>query len=146
MNTTNKDERRQFKKYTYRGIPLNELTAMPLSQFAALLPSSKRRRFRRGLTEREVTLLKRCALAKKNVADAYEKPRVVNTHARTMVIVPSMVGNIIGVYNGKSFVPVEIKAEMIGCYLKNFSDTKSRSTHGKPGVGATAGSKFVPLK
>ena len=139
-------EKRQFKKYTYRGVPLNELVKMPLSEFARLLPSQKRRRLCRGLTEREVTLLKRCALEKKKVAEMHEKPKVVNTHARSMVVLPQLVGSIIGIHRGNEFVPVEIKPEMIGYALSDFSDTRRSTKHGKPGVGATSGSKFVPLK
>lgn len=139
-------ERRQFKKYTYRGVPLSELVKMPLLKFSELLTSSKRRRLRRGISERELDLLKKCALSKKNAEGTQEKPDMVKTQARTMVIVPQMVGCVIGVHNGRVYVPVEIKPEMIGYYLKDFSDTKTCSTHGKPGVGATSGSKFVPLK
>ena len=51
-----------------------------------------------------------------------------------------------GVYNGKSYVAVEIKAEMVGTYLAEYSITYKPIKHGRPGIGATASSKFVPLK
>jgi hypothetical protein len=35
--------------------------------------------------------------------------QVVKTHLRNMIIVPEMIGSIIGVYNGKTFNQVEIK-------------------------------------
>ena len=38
-----------------------------------------------------------------------EKPAVVKTHYRAMVIQPSMIGGVVGVYNGKTFNQVEIK-------------------------------------
>ena len=38
-----------------------------------------------------------------------EKPAVVKTHLRNMIIVPEMVGSVVGVYNGKTFNQVEIK-------------------------------------
>jgi hypothetical protein len=38
-----------------------------------------------------------------------EKPEPVRTHLRDMVIVPEMIGSVIGVYNGKTFNQVEIK-------------------------------------
>ena len=38
-----------------------------------------------------------------------------------MIIVPEMNGSIVGVYNGKTFNQVEIKPEMIGHYLGEFS-------------------------
>lgn len=39
----------------------------------------------------------------------HEKPDVVKTHLRNLVIRPDMIGSVVGVYNGKSFVSVEIK-------------------------------------
>ena len=38
-----------------------------------------------------------------------------------MIVVPEMTGSIVGVYNGKVFTQVEIKPEMIGHYLGEFS-------------------------
>lgn len=75
-----------------------------------------------------------------------EKPDVVKTHLRDMIIVPEMIGSVVGVYNGKSFTQVEIKPEMIGHYLAEFSISYKPVKHGRPGIGATASSKFVPLK
>ena len=49
-------------------------------------------------------------------------------------------------YNGKLFEIVEIKPEMIGHYLGEFSLTRRRVQHGSPGIGATRSSKYVPLK
>ena len=58
---------------------------------------------------------------KKKAAPVNEKPDVVKTHLRNMVVVPEMTGSIVGVYNGKVFTQVEIKPEMIGHYLGEFS-------------------------
>jgi small subunit ribosomal protein S15e len=58
---------------------------------------------------------------KKKEAPVNEKPDVVKTHLRNMVVVPEMTGSIVGVYNGKTFNQVEIKPEMIGHYLGEFS-------------------------
>ena len=38
-----------------------------------------------------------------------EKPEVVKTHLRNMIIMPEMIGSVLGVYNGKVFNTVEIK-------------------------------------
>lgn len=116
----NKKESRTFKKHTYRGISIDKLKEMPLSEFMLLLPSRKRRRFRRGITQREVNLLRKCAKAKEKVESSYDQPKVVNTHSNTMIIVPQMVGNIIGVYRGNGYVQLEIKPEMIGYCLNEF--------------------------
>jgi len=63
-----------------------------------------------------------------------------------MVILPEMVGAKIGVYNGKEFVPVVIKPEMIGHRLGEFALTCKKVEHSAPGVSATRGSKHIPLK
>ena len=68
------------------------------------------------------------------------KPNPVKTHLRNAIIVPEMVGAIVGVYSGKAFTNVEIKFDMIGRYLGEFSMTYKLTRHGKPGVGASKGS------
>ena len=59
---------------------------------------------------------------------------------------PEMVGNFVGVYSGKTFNPVEIKFDMIGRYLGEFSLSYKPTRHGKAGVGATKGSAHSSLK
>ena len=34
---------------------------------------------------------------------------MVKTHLRNMIVVPEMIGSIIGIYNGKTFNQVEIR-------------------------------------
>ncbi|GER56186.1 40S ribosomal protein S15 [Striga asiatica] len=79
-------------------------------------------------------------------APAGEKPALVRTHLRNMIIVPEMIGSVLGVYNGKTFNPVEIKPEMISHYLAEFSISYKPVRHGRPGIGATHSSRFIPLK
>jgi small subunit ribosomal protein S15e len=50
---------------------------------------------------------------KKNAAEG-ERPAAVKTHLRNMVIIPDMIGSVIGVYNGKVFLPVEVKVRLAG--------------------------------
>ena len=57
-----------------------------------------------------------------------------------------MVGNNVAVYNGKTFNVVEIKFDMVGRYLGEFSITYKLTRHGKAGVGATKGSAHTSLK
>ena len=45
----------------------------------------------------------------KEEAAPMEKPDVVKTHLRNMIILPEMIGSMVGVYNGKTFNQVEIK-------------------------------------
>ena len=75
-----------------------------------------------------------------------DKPEPVKTHLRDMIIFPEMIGSIIGVYNGKVFNGIEIKPEMVGHYLGEFSITYKPVRHGRPGIGSTNSSRFIPLK
>lgn len=145
MNTNIDKKKRVFRKHTFQGIDLDEILKMPLLSFTTLLKSNARRHILRGLSPREVTLIKKCLHAKQNPNED-NKIGVVRTHARSMVILPIFVGNLIAVYNGKVFVPLEVKPEMIGHRFSDYVGTKSSGGHGRPGVGATSSSKFVPLK
>ena len=57
-----------------------------------------------------------------------------------------MVGSVIGVYNGKAFNQIEVKPDMVGHYLGEFSISYRPVQHGKPGIGSTNSSRFIPLK
>ncbi len=131
-----------------------------------LLARQRRRLSSRGLQPKTQTLINKLRAAKK-AAPPGEKPAVIKTHLRNMVILPEMIGSVIGVYNGKVFNVVEIKPDMVGYYLGEFSITYKPIRHGRPGesslfflpsfslvltlslcsgVGATNSSRFVPLK
>ncbi len=90
-------------------------------------------------------LIKKLRLAKQN-AVPNEKPAVVKTHLRNMIVVPEMIGSVIGIYNGKVFNQVEIRPEMLGHYLAEFSISYTPTSHGRPGIVATHSSRFIPLK
>ena len=138
-------KKRTFRKYSYRGIDLEQLLDVTPEQFTELVTCRVRRKFNRGMKRKHTALLKKLRTAKKNTAPM-EKPEVVKTHVRNMVIVPEMIGSIVGVYNGKTFNQVEIRAEMTGHYLGEFSITYKPVKHGRPGIGATNSSRFIPLK
>jgi small subunit ribosomal protein S15e len=89
--------------------------------------------------------VKKLRKAKKECG-AYVKPDTVKTHLRNMIIVPEMIGSVVGVHNGKVFTSVEVKADMVGHYLAEFSISYKPVRHGRPGIGATSSSKFIPLK
>ena len=59
-----------------------------------------RRRFNRGLKRKPLGLIKKLRKAKKE-APPNEKPAMVKTHLRDMIIVPEMIGSVVGIYNGK---------------------------------------------
>ncbi|KAK2080832.1 ribosomal protein S15 [Prototheca wickerhamii] len=137
--------KRTFRKYSYRGVDLEQLLDMSTSQLVKLMASRQRRRFSRGLKRGHLTLIKKLRRAKKN-CPAGEKPEPVRTHLRNMIILPEMIGSVVGVYNGKTFNQVEVKPDMIGHYLAEFSISYKPVKHGKPGIGATHSSRFIPLK
>jgi small subunit ribosomal protein S15e len=136
---------RTFRKFTYRGVDLDQLLDMSSDELIQLFDARARRRFQRGLKRKPLALIKKLRKAKKE-AKGSEKPEPVRTHLRNMIIVPEMIGSVVGVYNGKTFNQVEIKPEMIGHYLAEFSISYKPVKHGRPGIGATNSSRFIPLK
>ncbi|MCS7118180.1 MAG: 30S ribosomal protein S19 [Thaumarchaeota archaeon] len=129
------------REFAYKGYSVEQLQKMSMDEFIKLLPSRQRRSLRKGLTDTQKKLLER---VRKHKRLGVNKP--IRTHARDMVILPEMVGLTIAVHNGKEFVPVEILPEMIGHRLGEFAMTNKRVVHGRPGVGATKSSMYVPLK
>jgi small subunit ribosomal protein S19 len=132
-------EVRAKKEFTYRGLTLTELQALPLEEQADLLPSRARRVLLRGLTAEQHKLLER-------VSKTEPGARTFRTHRRDMPILPVMVNHRFAVHDGKEFKQVVVQSEMIGHYLGEFALTRKQVTHGGVGVGATRSSKFMPLK
>lgn len=130
------------RKFTYRGYTVDELHGMSLENFVKLVPSKERRYLmRQKYGDEGKVLLKKIQLAAEG---KYNKP--IRTHVREMVILPIMIGLTIHVYNGKEFVPIEIKPEMVGKRLGEFALSVKPVKHGMPGVGATRSSLYIPTK
>ncbi|EKM49990.1 uncharacterized protein PHACADRAFT_213762 [Phanerochaete carnosa HHB-10118-sp] len=138
-------KKRTFRTFSYRGIELDKLLDLSSEEFVEVVHARARRRFQRGLKRKPMGLIKKLRKAKKE-APPNEKPAVVKTHLRNMIIVPEMIGSVVGIYNGKVFNSVEIKPEMVGHYLAEFSCSYKPVKHGRPGIGATHSSRFIPLK
>jgi small subunit ribosomal protein S19 len=132
------------KEFSYRGHSLASLTGMSMDEFINLLPSRQRRSLQRGLTPEQRILLEKLREAKE--AQKQGKDVSLKTHVRDLIILPEMVGTKIGVHNGKEFVAMEIRPEMIGHYLGEFAITNKPVRHGTPGIGASRSSMYVPLK
>merc|ERR1712144_171711 len=111
-------KKRALRKFSYRGIDLDQLLDLSSNQLRKA----------------------------KQEAKPNEKPDLVKTHLRNMIVVPEMIGSVIGIYSGKEFNQVEIKPEMVGHYLGEFSISYHPVKHGRPGIGATHSSRFIPLK
>ena len=123
---------------------MSSLISMSMDEFINLLPSRQRRSLQRGLTPEQRILLEKLREAK----EAQKQGKEVNlkTHVRDLIILPEMVGIKIQIHNGKEFVNVEMKPEMIGHYLGEFAITNKPVRHGTPGIGASRSSMYVPLK
>jgi len=132
------------REFAYRGYTLNQLQGMSMDEFINLLPSRQRRSLHRGLTPEQRILLEKIREAKEVFRKGSSK--VVKTQVRDIIILPEMVGTTILVHNGKDFISVEIKPEMIGHFLGEFAITNKPVKHGTPGIGASRSSMYVPLK
>jgi len=133
---TQKRMPRRREEFTYRGYKIDELKAMGMSELIPLMPARARRKINRGLNRSEETLLAK-------VRGGDEK---VRTHVRDMIVMPEMIGKTIEIYNGKEYIKVEFQPESVFHYLGEFALTRHKVTHGSAGIGATRGSKYVPLK
>jgi small subunit ribosomal protein S19 len=123
------------KKFTFKGYTLEQLQEMHLEEFAKLCPARIRRsimRLVKGInTDQKVRkLIIKIAQAWQAMKEGKPYKKKIKTHYRSLPILPQMVGMTIYVYNGKEFVPVEIKPEMLGHVLGEFAFTRQRVVHG----------------
>ncbi|GMG35064.1 unnamed protein product [Ambrosiozyma monospora] len=135
MSEVETRRKRGFKSFQYKGIELDALLELSTEDFAKLCGARVRRRFSRGLDSKPMGLIKKLRAARL-AAGPNEKPAAVKTHLRNMIVVPEMIGSVIGIYNGKVFNTVEIKPEMVGHYLGEFSITYNPVQHGKAASGS----------
>jgi small subunit ribosomal protein S19 len=133
---TQKRMPRRREEFTYRGYKIDELKAMGVAELIPIMPARARRKVKRGLSRGEETLIQK-------IRGGDQK---IRTHLREMIVMPDMIGKSIEIYNGKEFVKVEFQPEAVFHYLGEFALTRKRVTHGSAGIGATRGSKYVPLK
>ena len=127
------------KEFLYKGRNEDELKALSMDEFIGLLPSRMRRSLRRGISDRQ-----RILLEKIRAWTPDKKP--IRTHARDLVILPEMIGRTIHVFNGVEFVENKIDLKKIGHYLGEYAITNRPVRHGRPGIGASRSSMYIPLK
>ncbi|XP_031472781.1 LOW QUALITY PROTEIN: uncharacterized protein LOC116245286 [Nymphaea colorata] len=150
MTTVQKKDK-GLNKHSFRGLTPDQINELSQEKVVELFRARMRRRFSRSsiayaeIKHKYIRLYAKCKKSKKNTQPG-EKPVPVKTHLRNAIVLPEMVGNNVAVYNGKSFNNVEIKFDMIGRYLGEFSLTYKPCKHGKAGVGATKGSAHTSLK
>ena len=131
-----------MKEDKYKGHNNEELSKMSVDDFMELTTSRERRTLKN---------LKRNPQFKKLVMKIRKlkkegKTKMIKTHVREAVVIPEWLGMTISIYNGKEFKKVEITVRHLGKRLGDFAHTTGPVKHSGPGVGATRGSKFVPLK
>jgi small subunit ribosomal protein S19 len=125
--------------FNYRGFTLDELKQKSMDEFIALLPSRQRRSLTRGMSTEHIKLMEK-------IIASIETKRPVRTHCRDFIILPELIGATVQVHNGKEFLRVALIPETLGHFLGEFAPTCKQVKHSAPGIGATRGSQFVPLK
>ncbi|HMK45896.1 MAG TPA: 30S ribosomal protein S19 [Methanocella sp.] len=124
------------EEFTYRGFNVADLKKMDMAKVAELMPSRQRRKIKREFGAEHQKLLD----------DIRAGETKIKTHLRDMIILPEMIGVTFEIHTGKEWKAVETTPEMVGHYLGEFALTRRGVSHGSAGIGATRGSKYVPLK
>ncbi|MDD5022841.1 MAG: ribosomal protein S19 family protein [Candidatus ainarchaeum sp.] len=132
-----------MRKEMYKGYDEEQLSKITNEEFMKLVTSRERRTLNNLKRNPE---LKKLMNKIKKVIKEGKKDKMIKTHLREAVIVPEWMGLTFGVYNGKEFRKVVITMKHVGKRLGDFAHTTGPVKHSGPGVGATRGSKFVPLK
>ena len=130
------------RKVTLKGVEEEDVPSIGMEEFMKILGSRERRTMRRLKQNPKLKQF----YEKVRKIRAKNPKKLIKTHIRDAIILPEMVGLTFGVYNGKEFKRVEISIRKVGKRLGDFAHSTSRVLHSGPGVGATRGSKFVPLK
>ncbi len=123
------------KEFMFHGRTVEELKEMSITEFAELLPSSQRRKIKRGFTQQEKIFLKKL-----------EKRSKIKTHCREMIVLPNMVGKTISVHKGNGFEDIIIQPEMVGHILGEFALSRKMAKHSSIGVGGSKSSKAVSVR
>ncbi|MDD5181541.1 MAG: 30S ribosomal protein S19 [Candidatus Nanoarchaeia archaeon] len=135
----------ELRKFQYKGFAFEDLKRMEIKDFMKIIPARPRRSLTKGFTEQQKIFVRNLKRAKAEL-EAGREPKIVKTHCRDMVVIPLMIGLQLGIYDGREFVKVEMKPDMLGHYLGEFTYNRKRVQHHSPGIGATRGSAFVAVK
>jgi len=128
----------------FRGMGKEQLEHISTEEALPLLTSRARRAVSRALANKSLKLRK----FMKHVSDikAANPGKAIRTHVREAIILPEWLGLSFAIYNGKEWKNLLVTVDKVGYRLGDFSHTTGRVLHSGPGVGATRGSKFIPLK
>jgi small subunit ribosomal protein S19 len=125
------------KIFHYRGRTVEELRAMSMDEFIRILPARMRRSLRRGLSGDQRIVLEKLRR---------EQGKPIRTHARDMIILPEMIGKSVFVHTGKEFKEIKVTEKMVGHYVGEYAISINLVRHGRPGIGASRSSMYIPLK
>ncbi len=125
----------------FRGMQEEQLRKLSMQQYLPLVKSRQRR------------TIKRMGLQYKALVQAIEQAKKegstgpIKTRCRPAVILPGWIGMKLAVHNGKEYKEFEIRPDMLGHRLGEFSYyAKLHVVHSAPGIRATRGSKFLAVK
>lgn len=130
-------------KITMYGIDAEKFAEIPTEEYIRKYANSRVRRAYKRIAENPAY---KKLIARVKKARETKSSKVIKTHVREAIILPEWIGMKFGVHNGKEFYTVEIAPLMVGHRLGDYAHTTKRVEHHGPGIGATRGSKFVPLK
>lgn len=136
-------KRKSLNKISFRGVDAETLLGMSTEEFKPLLNTRGQRKLTRGIPKSHEKFLAK--LQKKKAEANGQKPAIVKTHLRNCLVVPEMIGSVVAVYNGKVFNVVDIRPEMLGRYLGEFSITYKPVARRNPN-GNLPLSRMVSLK
>ena len=88
------EQKLTFPKFTYRGVDSDQQRDTSYQQLMQLYSACQRRKLNPGLWRKQHLLPKRLRKATK---PEVEKPEVVKTYLGDMIILPEMVGSMVGV-------------------------------------------------
>lgn len=131
-----------LKRDVWKGMEEAQLKDMSMETVMPYLASRERRTLKRLKMNPTLKLF----MEKVRKVKKTNPKKLIKTRVRDAVILPEWLGLVFGVYNGKEYKRVEITLQRIGRRLGDYSHSTGRVLHSGPGVGATRGSKFVPLK
>ena len=129
----------------WHGYNEEQLKKMDLKEFAKYVKARPRRTLLR-MTDGSSEPVKKLIDKIRKLKSKGKVTKHIKTYVRDAIIIPEWIGLVFKVHNGKENKIVEITLEKLGHRLGDFSHTTKMVKHSGAGVGATRGSKFVPLK
>lgn len=127
------------REFLYRGRTEKDIRTVSMDDFIQMLPSRMRRSLRRGISDRQRILIEK-------IRNWTPDKKPVKTHARDLVVLPEMIGKTVHVFNGQEFIEVMLDIKKVGHYLGEYAVTNKPVRHGRPGIGASRSSMYIPLK